>query len=100
MLFRSGKLLIASVRRTEEFVFFLVVQGGSLMWSACLVGLGWPLGAPPVASLGACPICPLYHIRSFYIRFSLKGARRDFRMLKRSPHLSVTHYKILLHVTS
>ena len=31
-----------------------------------------------VASLGACPTCPLYHTRSFYSCFNLKGARRVF----------------------
>ena len=31
-----------------------------------------------VASLGACPTFPLYHTRSFYSRFNLKGGRQVF----------------------
>ena len=32
--------------------FFLVVQGGLLMWSAWPVDSGWPLGAPPEVIAG------------------------------------------------
>ena len=64
------------------------------------ISTGFKLKSQAVASLGACPVCPLYHIRSFISVLIQKEPGEYFRMLKRSPQLSVTHYKILPHVTS